>query len=138
MRVRIADDHEFIGRDLCAVLCKAKDVEFCAEAIDGRDALAKSLEYRPDIIIMDISMPRIEGMIEATQLLRKAFPQTKILSLSQCDIPEMVNEVEQAGAAAFVSKLLVWNKLVPSPEECSRVKRPFLRRRGSRCAPSLA
>jgi DNA-binding NarL/FixJ family response regulator len=113
MRVVIADDQEFLRRDLRAVLCEAKDVEVCAEAIDGRDALAKSLEFRPDIVIMDIIMPRIEG-IEAIRLLRKALPQTKILSLSHYDIPEMVNEVEQAGAAAFVSKLLVWNKLVPS------------------------
>jgi DNA-binding NarL/FixJ family response regulator len=113
MRVLIADDQEFIRRGLRAVLCEEKDVEVCGEAIDGRDALAKSLEFRPDIVIMDIIMPRMDG-IEATRLLRKALPQTKILSLSQYDIPEMVNEVEKAGAAAFVSKLLVWDKLVPS------------------------
>ncbi|MGB2666434.1 MAG: response regulator transcription factor, partial [Candidatus Acidiferrum sp.] len=61
----------------------------------------------------DIVMPRMDG-IEATRLLRKALPQVKILSLSQYDIPEMVNEVEKAGAAAFVSKLLIWDKLVSS------------------------
>jgi DNA-binding NarL/FixJ family response regulator len=52
--------------------------------------------------------------IEAIRLIHKALPKAKILSLSQYDIPEMVNEVQQAGAAAFVSKLLVWDKLVPS------------------------
>jgi DNA-binding NarL/FixJ family response regulator len=104
MRVLSADGQEFIRRGLRAVLCEEeeeKDVEVCAEAIDGRDALAKSLEFRPDILIMDSIMRRMEG-IEATRLLRKALPQTKILSLRQYDIPEMVNEVEQAGAAAFV------------------------------------
>jgi two-component system, NarL family, response regulator LiaR len=113
MRVVIADDQEFIRRGLRAVLSDEKDIEVCAEAVDGKDALIKSLELRPDVVIMDIVMPRMDG-IEATRLLRKALPQVKILSLSQYDIPEMVNEVEKAGAAAFVSKLLIWDKLVSS------------------------
>jgi DNA-binding NarL/FixJ family response regulator len=113
MRVLIADDQDFIRRGVRAVLSDEKDIEVCAEAIDGRDALVKALELRPDVVIMDVIMPRMDG-IQATRLLRKALPETKILSLSQYDIPEMVNEVEQAGAAAFVSKLLVWDELVPS------------------------
>jgi two-component system response regulator NreC len=55
---------------------------------------------------MDIVMPRMDGIL-ATRLLRKALPQVKILSLSQYDIPEMVDEMERAGAAGFISKLLV-------------------------------
>jgi len=113
MRVLIADDQDFIRRGLRAVLSAEKDIEVCAEAIDGRDALAKSLELRPDIVIMDIIMPRMDG-IEATRLLRKALPKAKVLSVSQYDVPEIVNQAEEAGAAAFVSKLLVWDKLVPS------------------------
>jgi len=113
MRVLIADDQDFIRRGLRAVLSAEKDIEVCAEAIDGRDALAKSLEFRPDIIIMDIIMPRMDG-IEATRLLRKALPKAKVLSLSQYDVPEIVNQAEEAGAAAFVSKLLIWDKLIPS------------------------
>jgi two-component system, NarL family, response regulator LiaR len=56
MRVLIADDQEFIRRGLRAVLSEEKDIEVCAEAVDGRDALVKSLELRPDIVIMDIIM----------------------------------------------------------------------------------
>ncbi|MGC2764555.1 MAG: response regulator transcription factor [Candidatus Acidiferrum sp.] len=113
MRVLIADDQDFIRRGLRAVLSEEKDIKVCAEAIDGRDALGKALELKPDVVIMDIIMPRMDG-IKATRLLRKVLPETKILSLSQYDIPEMVAEMERAGAAAFVSKLLVWDKLVPS------------------------
>ncbi len=113
MRVLIADDQDFIRRGLRAVLSEEKDIKVCAEAIDGRDALGKALELKPDVVIMDIIMPRMDG-IKATRLLRKVLPETKILSLSQYDIPEMVDEMERAGAAAFVSKLLVWDKLVPS------------------------
>jgi DNA-binding NarL/FixJ family response regulator len=113
MRIIIADDQDFIRRGLRAVLSEEKDIKVCAEAIDGRDALVKALELKPDVVIMDIIMPRMDG-IEAIRLIHKALPQAKIVSLSQYDIPEMVNEVQQAGAAAFVSKLLVWDKLVPS------------------------
>jgi DNA-binding NarL/FixJ family response regulator len=113
MRVLIADDQDFIRRGLRAVLSEEKDIKVCAEAIDGRDALVKALELKPDVVIMDIIMPRMDG-IEAIRLIHKALPQAKVLSLSQYDIPEMVSEVQQAGAAAFVSKLLVWDKLVPS------------------------
>jgi DNA-binding NarL/FixJ family response regulator len=113
MRIIIADDQDFIRRGLRAVLSEEKDIKVCAEAIDGRDALGKALELKPDVVIMDIIMPRMDG-IKATRLLRKVLPETKILSLSQYDIPEMVAEMERAGAAAFVSKLLVWDKLVPS------------------------
>jgi two-component system, NarL family, response regulator LiaR len=113
LRVLIADDQAFIRRGLRAVLSEEKDIEVCAEAADGNEALAKSLELRPDVVIMDIVMPRMGG-VEATRLLHKALPQTKILSLSQYDIPEMVNEARSAGAAGFVSKLLIWDKLIPS------------------------
>jgi two-component system, NarL family, response regulator LiaR len=113
MRVIIADDQAFIRRGLRAVLSDEKDIEVCAEAVDGGDALAKSLELKPDVVIMDIVMPRMDG-IEATRLLRKVLPRTKILSLSQYDLPEMVNEAKTAGADAYVSKLLIWDRLVPS------------------------
>jgi DNA-binding NarL/FixJ family response regulator len=113
VRVLIADDQDFIRRGLRAVLSDEKDIEVCAEAVDGMDALAKSLQFRPDVVIMDIVMPRMDG-IEATRLLRKALPQTRVLSLSQYDVPEIVSEVEKAGAAAYVSKLLIWDKLVSS------------------------
>jgi two-component system response regulator NreC len=113
MRVLIADDQDFIRRGVRAVLSDQEDIQVCAEAIDGRDALVKALELRPDIVIMDIAMPRMDG-IQATRLLRRALPDAKILSLSQYDIPEVVSEVELAGAAAFVSKFLIWDKLVPS------------------------
>jgi DNA-binding NarL/FixJ family response regulator len=112
MRILIADDQDFIRRGVRAALSEEQDIEVCAEAIDGGDALAKSLQYRPDVIIMDIVMPRMDG-IEALRLLRKALPDAKILVLSQYDVPEMVKEAEKAGASAYLSKLLMWDKLIP-------------------------
>ena len=112
MRVLIADDQDSIRRGLRNVLSEEKDIEVCAEAVDGRDALVKALEFRPDVVIMDIVTPRMDG-IDAIRLIHKALPEAKIVSLSLYDVPEVVKEVEQAGAAAFVSKLLVWDNLVP-------------------------
>lgn len=113
MRVIIADDQTFIRQGLRAVLADEKDIEVCAEAIDGNDALTKSLQLRPDVVIMDLIMPRMDGL-EATRLIRKALPKAKIVSISQYDIPEMVTQAEKAGASAFVSKLLIWDKLISS------------------------
>ncbi|HTC41028.1 MAG TPA: response regulator transcription factor [Candidatus Acidoferrales bacterium] len=112
IRVLIADDQDFIRRGVRAALSEEQDIEVCAEAIDGGDALAKSLQFRPDVIIMDIVMPRMDG-IDAIRLLRKALPNAKILTLSQYDVPEMVKEAEKAGASAYLSKLLIWDKLIP-------------------------
>ena len=112
MRVLIADDQDSVRRGLRNVLSEEKDIEVCAEAVDGRDALVKALEFRPDVVIMDIVTPRMDG-IDAIRLIHKALPEAKIVSLSLYDVPEVVKEVEQAGAAAFVSKLLVWDNLVP-------------------------
>jgi DNA-binding NarL/FixJ family response regulator len=113
VRVLIADDQPFICRGLRALLSVEEDIEVCAVAVDGRDALAKSFEHRPDIVIMDVVMPMMNG-IEATRTLRKSLPKAKIVCLSQYDIPEMVKEAEKAGASAFVSKLWIWDKLVAS------------------------
>jgi DNA-binding NarL/FixJ family response regulator len=112
MRVLIGDNQDFIRRGVRAALSDQQDIEVCAEAIDGNDALAKSLQFRPDIIIMDTVMPRMDG-IGATRLLRKALPQAKILTLSQYGVPEMVKEAEKAGGSAYLSKLLIWDNLIP-------------------------
>jgi DNA-binding NarL/FixJ family response regulator len=71
-------------------------------------------------------MPRMDG-IKATRLIRKMLPQMKILSLSQYDIPKVVNEVEKADAAAFVSKLLVWDKRSFPDAEVRMVISPLMR-----------
>ncbi len=87
---------------------------------------------------MDIVMPRMDG-IDATRPLRKALPETKILSLNQHDLPELLNEVEKAGAAAYVSKLLIWDKLVPSLRRVlsETFFCKWFARRHVRCSPSF-
>ena len=113
MRVLIVDDQEFIRRGVRAVLSETKDIEVCGEATDGREAVAKALQLKPDLIIMDISMPRMDGL-QATRRIRRVLPKVRVMTLSQYDEPEIIKEAMEAGAATHVSKLSVWTKLLPA------------------------
>lgn len=112
MRVLIADDQEFIRRGLRAVLSDS-DIEVCGEAIDGREAILKARDLNPDVVIMDISMPRLDGL-EATKQMRRLLPHIPVLTLSQYDTAEVRREALNAGATSHVSKTLVWTTLVPA------------------------
>lgn len=111
MRVLIVDDQEFIRRGIRAVLSDAEDIVVCGEATEGREAIALAQKLRPDIIVMDISMPILDGL-EATREIRRTLPQIRVLTLSQYDIPDVVRGALAAGAAAHVSKIVVWTQLV--------------------------
>jgi PAS domain S-box-containing protein len=112
VRVLIADDQEFIRRGLRAVLSDS-DIEVCGEAIDGREAILKARDLNPDVVIMDISMPRFDGL-EATREMRRLLPHIPVLTLSQYDTAEVRREALNAGATSHVSKTLVWTTLVPA------------------------
>ena len=113
MRVLIVDDQEFIRRGVRAVLIEEEDIEVCGEAVDGRDAISKALELKPDVILMDIRMPRLDGL-EAAREIHRSLPDTHIITLSQYDLPEVIKEAMEAGAVTHVSKLFVWTLLVPA------------------------
>jgi DNA-binding NarL/FixJ family response regulator len=109
MRVLTAHGQEFIRRGLRMSFAKRNMLRFAPKPLTAV-MHSPNRWFRPAIVIMDIIVPRMDR-IEAARLVGKARPQTKILSLNQYDSPEMANEIEQAGAAAFVSKLLVSDKL---------------------------
>jgi Response regulator receiver domain len=70
LRLLIADDHEIVRRGLCALLKSHAEWEVCAEAGDGREAVEKAQQLKPDIVILDIAMPNLNGLIAARQILR--------------------------------------------------------------------
>jgi PAS domain S-box-containing protein len=113
VRVLIVDDQEFIRRGIRAVLSDAEDIHVCGEAVDGREAITKTRQLKPDIVVMDISMPRLDG-IEATREIRHTFPSVRVLTLSQYELPDVMKEALEAGAATHVSKIYVWTQLVPA------------------------
>ena len=103
MRLLIVDDHEVVRRGVRSLLLEQSEFEVCGEAVDGQDALDKARELKPDLIVMDVSMPRLNGL-EATRQLRSTLPDCAVLILSQHDNPEMARQALKAGARGYVVK----------------------------------
>jgi DNA-binding NarL/FixJ family response regulator len=97
LRILIADDHEIVRRGLKALLASKAGWMVCAEANGGREAVALAAQYRPDIVLMDIAMPGLNGL-EATHKIRKMLPKTQVLILSLHYSDQLVREVLDSGA----------------------------------------
>lgn len=123
-RILVADDHEVVRRGLCALLQAQPDWEVCGEAADGREALEKAQKLRPDVIILDIGMPSLNGL-EATRQILKINPQTKVLILTLHDSDQVVREVLNAGARGFLLKSDAARDLVAAVEALRRDKTYF-------------
>ena len=103
IRVLVADDDEHFRRGLRAVLSMEGDIEIVAGAEDGAVALAQAIELMPDVVIMDLRMPRVDG-VEATRSLRDALPQAAVVVLTVSDDDNDAYEAMRAGAAAYLLK----------------------------------
>jgi DNA-binding NarL/FixJ family response regulator len=101
--VLIVDDNPLIRKVLCEALTREGDFEICGEAHDGRDAIEKAQLLRPALIIMDLSMPVLNGL-EATRRLKKLMASVPVIILSIHDAVAIAREAAAAGAAAVVSK----------------------------------
>jgi PAS domain S-box-containing protein len=119
MRVLIVDDHEIVRRGVRSLLSVCPECEICGEAVDGQDAIEKTGQLSPDVIVMDISMPKLNGL-EATRQIRQLFPQTEVLMLSQHESDEMVRQAFNAGARGYVVKGSIARDLVTAMETVSR------------------
>jgi two-component system NarL family sensor kinase len=102
-RILIADDHEMLRRGVRNTLQTEPDLEICGEAVDGQDAVEKVKALQPDLVILDINMPALNGLVALRQILRLR-PQTKVLVFSVHDSDQTVKEVHAAGAHGFISK----------------------------------
>lgn len=111
MKVLIVDDHAVVRDGIRAVLSLQKDIEVVGEAVDGSEALEKARRLEPDVVIMDIVMPVMDGL-EATKKMRKELPHTKVLMLSQYDDEENILAAEQIGAYGFIPKGAASSQLI--------------------------
>lgn len=102
IRTVIADDHEIVRQGLKNLL-QGEDCEIVAEYSTGREAVEGAKALKPDVVIIDISMPDLNG-VEATQQIAKLVPQTKIVVLTMHDSEELARKVLEAGARGFVLK----------------------------------
>ncbi|MFT5899472.1 MAG: two-component system nitrate/nitrite response regulator NarL [Glaciecola sp.] len=101
--VLLVDDHPMVQDGLTACLSYYDDIEIVDACTNGKDALDKALSLRPDVILMDVSMPTMNG-IDATEIITDKIPGTKILIFSMHESSEFVTSSIQAGAAGYISK----------------------------------
>ncbi|MDO8490724.1 MAG: response regulator transcription factor [Dehalococcoidia bacterium] len=111
VRVLIADDHTIVREGVRALLALYPDIEVVGEAADGKEAIDRAVELRPDVVLMDIAMPGLGGL-EATLEIRKSCPDVKILVLTQHENREYVQRFLKAGASGYVLKKAAGTELV--------------------------
>jgi two-component system NarL family response regulator len=113
IRVMICDDHALFRRGLIMVLEAEDDIEVVAEAEDGEDALEKAVEFVPDVVLMDVRMPGVDG-IEATRRIAEKVPTAKILMLTVSDEEEDLYEAIKAGATGYLLKEVSIEEVAPA------------------------
>ena len=110
-KILVVDDHAIMRDGIRALLNLHDDIEVVGEASEGKEAVEKAQELMPDMVIMDIAMPGMDGL-EATRRIRKKSPKMKVLILTQHDNKEYILSVIKAGASGYVPKRALGSELV--------------------------
>jgi DNA-binding NarL/FixJ family response regulator len=134
VRILIADDHQVVRTGLRALLESKSGWQVCAEAANGREAVEKAGQLKPDVAVLDIGMPLLNG-VEATRQIRKLSPHTEVLILTMHDSEVLVQEVLEAGATGYIVKDDADRNLVAAVDALRRHK-PYLSSRVSEAASS--
>jgi len=111
VRIIIADDHRLFREGLVNLLSDSKDIEIIAEAENGNDAIVKARELNPDIIVMDIGMPVLNG-VDATSRLLKELPAIKVIALSMHSEKQFIKGMLEAGASGYLFKNCAYDELI--------------------------
>jgi DNA-binding NarL/FixJ family response regulator len=119
LRIMVADDHELVRRGLCTLLQAHEDWEICGEASDGREAVEKAKHLKPDVIILDVGMPNLNGL-DATRQLCRQNAHYKVIVLTITDTDQVIREALDAGARGFVLKSDAARDLVSAVEALQR------------------
>jgi DNA-binding NarL/FixJ family response regulator len=119
MRILIADDSALVRHGVTDILAFAGNCEVCGEAKDGADAIQKARELLPDLILLDISMPGLNGL-DVARVLRKEVPTAKIMMMSQHDPVLFLPRAVEAGADACIDKSRLGTDLVAAIESVER------------------
>jgi DNA-binding NarL/FixJ family response regulator len=103
IRIVLADDHTLIRSGIKMLLSAAPDISIVGEASNGEEAIQCTRQLKPDVIVIDLSMPKMSG-IDAVKIIRKKFPETKVLVLTMHEKEEYVMQIFKAGASGYVVK----------------------------------
>ena len=119
VRILVVDDHPVVRRGIRTLLGGRAEWEIVDEAQDGVEAVDKANRLKPDVILLDVSMPRMDGL-EACRRIRKNVPQSEVLMVTQHDSPQMMREAIEAGARGYVVKSNVARDLPAAVEAVSQ------------------
>jgi DNA-binding NarL/FixJ family response regulator len=130
LRIFLADDHSLVRRGIRSLLGVHSEWEICGEARDGREALEKVNQLHPDVLILDISMPELNGL-EVTRSVHRMCPQVEVLVLTVQDSEQVMRQVLEAGARGYMLKSDAGSELLTAVETVRR-HRLFLSSQTSR------
>ena len=119
LRILVADDNETIRNGLCSVLEARSEWVVCGRAIDGTDAVQKAVELKPDIVLVDVSMPGLNGF-EAAECIHKQIPDAEILIVTEHDSRTLEQLPPQPGVRGYVVKSRLQHDLIPAVEAASK------------------
>jgi DNA-binding NarL/FixJ family response regulator len=123
IRILLADDHDVVRRGLSALLANRPDWQVVGEAQNGREAVSLAVKLKPQVAVLDLSMPELNGL-EATRQIRKEVPETEVLVFSMYESEQFVRDLLAAGARGYVLKSDVTTQLLTAVETVARHK-PF-------------
>jgi DNA-binding NarL/FixJ family response regulator len=109
----VVDDHEVVRRQLCRIVKAEPDMEVVSEASDGKDAVQHAEEVQPDVVLLDIGLPGLDGFTAARHI-RSVAPHAEILFVSQHDTTQMAREALRAGGRGYVVKIDAMRELIPA------------------------
>jgi DNA-binding NarL/FixJ family response regulator len=121
LRVLVVDDNESVRRSICKLLHSLADVQVIDEAVDGEEAVHKTRQLLPDVLLLDITMPTMNGL-EAAHILKKEFPSIHIVVISQHDSRGFQWAALAAGVSGYVVKSNAARDLVPELRRIQRLR----------------
>jgi two-component system, NarL family, response regulator NreC len=119
VRILIADDHEIVRKGVATVLSVRRDLEICGEAADGEEAVRKAEELRPDLVILDLTMPGLNGM-SAAEKIKNILPGVPILILSMHEGASLLEAFRRIGVQGYVPKSQASEKLLDAVDALAK------------------
>jgi DNA-binding NarL/FixJ family response regulator len=129
VRILVVDDHPIVRHGLRTLLGGRPEWEIIDEAEDGIEAVEKADRLKPDVVVLDVSMPRMDGL-EACRRIRKSVPKSEVLIVTQHDSPQMMREALSAGARGYIVKSDAARDLLAALESVSQHKLFIAQSRG--------